>query len=166
MPIWSLTGLQNIDTQSSLLPSVCPRKANLWMDIIYQLLDRYLWPDPVWHCDCAFSRSIWLRDTASCPVECFPVFPNISLSGDSRTHLKIIILIISLSHWLLSLSLLSSLLSLYFQTPSDCHYGCCHYPLPYSSKKTPIMFLCRLHKAFTICYIYESFCWQNTIFES
>ena len=37
----------NIETQSSHLPSVCPSKANLWMDIIYQLLDRYLGPDPV-----------------------------------------------------------------------------------------------------------------------
>ena len=44
--------------------------------------------------------------------------PNIPLSGDSRTHLKIVIFIISLNHWLLSLTLLPSLLSLYFQSPS------------------------------------------------
>ena len=113
----------NIYTQSSHLPSVCPSKANLWMDIIYQLLDRYLGPDPVWHWDCAFSRSIWPRDVVSCLVECtvpgcFPVSLNIPLSGASKTHLKIIILIISLNHWLLSLILLSLLLSLYFQIPS------------------------------------------------
>ena len=109
--------------QSSHLHSICPRKANIWMDIIYQLLDRYLGPDPVWHWDCAFSRSIWPRDVVSCLVECtvpgcFPVSLNIPLSGASKTHLKIIILIISLNHWLLSLILLSLLLSLYFQIPS------------------------------------------------
>ena len=43
---------------------------------------------------------------------------NIPLLGDSRTHLKIIFLIISLNHRLLSLVLLSLLLSLYFQIPS------------------------------------------------
>ena len=95
--------------------SVSPRKANLWLDIIYQLLDRYLRPDPVWHWDCAFSGCIWPRDAVSCPVECFPVSPNTPLSGDSKTPINIIILIISLNHWLLSLSLLSSFLSLYFQ---------------------------------------------------
>ena len=43
---------------------------------------------------------------------------KIPLLGDSRTHLKIIVLIISLNHRLLSLVLLSLLLSLYFQIPS------------------------------------------------
>ena len=95
--------------------SVSPRKANLWLDIIYQLLDRYLRPDPVLHWDCAFSGSIWPRDAVPCPVECFTVSPNTPLSRDSKNHINIIILIISLNHWLLSLSLLSSFLSLYFQ---------------------------------------------------
>ena len=103
---------------NQLFTSICfcsPRKANLWLDIIYQLLDRYLRPDPVWHWDCAFSGSIWPRDAVLCPVECFPVSPNTLLSGDSKTHINITILIISLNHWLLSLSLLSSFLPLYFQ---------------------------------------------------
>ena len=37
----------NIYTQSSHLPSVCPSMSYLWMDIIYQPLDRYSGPDLV-----------------------------------------------------------------------------------------------------------------------
>ena len=37
----------NIYTQSSHPPSVCPSMSYLWMDIIYQPLDRYLGPDLV-----------------------------------------------------------------------------------------------------------------------
>ena len=36
----------------------------------------------------------------------------------------------------------------------------------YLLQKIPIMFLCHLHKVFTICYIYEPFCRQNPIFVS
>ena len=112
----------NMYIHTSHLPSACPRKENLWMEIIYQLLDRYLRPGLVWYLDCVFSRS-WPRDAVSYFVECtvpvfFPVSLNIPLSGDLRTHLKIIILIISLNHWLLSLLLLPLLLPLYFQIPS------------------------------------------------
>ena len=140
--------------QSSHLPSICPRKVNLWMEIKYQLLDGYLGPGLVWHWDGAFSRSSWLRDAVCCFVECtvpgcFPVFVNIPLSVDSRTHFKIIILIISL----LSLFLLLLLLSLYLR----------NYLL---FQKTPITFLCHLHKVFTICYIYKLFCRQKPIFVS
>ena len=113
---------------------------------LYDLLQAskiYIW-------DCAFSRSIWPRDAVSCPVECFRVSPNSPLSGDSRTHLKIVIFIISLNHWLLLLSLLSSAIIIFSKL---FNLKNCLLHL-----KTPIMFLYRFHKVFTICYIYKPFC--------
>ena len=81
--------------------------------VIFFLIDFYVWDlgEP----GCCITHYC---NAASCPAACSPVFPNIPLLDDSRTHLKIIILIISLDHWLLPLSLLSSLQSLYFQIPS------------------------------------------------
>ena len=122
MPKWSLTGLQYIYTKFSLAFGLSKESKFMngyYLPTLYQLfrawsglaLELCLLTEHLTAWCCLLPCRMYVPG-------CFPVSLNIPLSGASRTHLKIIILIISLNHWLLSLFLLSLLLSLYFQIPS------------------------------------------------